>query len=130
MSSRFRRVLAILLCGIWVNASEFFRNEILLKADWVRHYRSLGLVFPSEPVNSALWIVWGFLFALVIFFITRRFNLWQSALLSWLTAFVLMWFVLFNLNVLPVPILVFAVPLSLIEAGLGAYICIRISPHA
>jgi len=128
MEQPFRRILAVVLCGIWVNASEFFRNEILLKTQWDGYYRSMGLVFPSAPLNGLIWMIWGFLFALAIYLMTRRFSLVQSALLSWSMAFVLMWLVIFNLSVLPLSILVFAVPLSLLETFLGAYICIRISP--
>jgi len=130
MNMQFRRVLAIGMAGVWVNASEFFRNEILLKTYWVDHYRAAGMLFPSGPLNGVVWIVWGFLFATAIYFLTRRFNWIQSALLIWLMAFVLMWLVIFNLNVLPAPILVFTVPLSLLESFLGSYICIRISPNA
>lgn len=34
-----------------------------------------------------------------------------------------------NLSVLPVSILVYAVPLSLLEAFIGSYICKKISPN-
>ena len=52
MNPQTRRIIAIMLAGIWVNASEFLRNEVLLKTYWVEHYRSLGMVFPSEPQNG------------------------------------------------------------------------------
>jgi hypothetical protein len=42
---------------------------------------------------------------------------------------VLMWLVTLNLNVLPGAMLMYAVPLSLLEAFLGSYLCIKISPH-
>jgi uncharacterized protein YybS (DUF2232 family) len=44
-------------------------------------------------------------------------------------AFVLMWIVTWNLNVLPGAILIYAVPLSLLEAFIGSYICIKMSPN-
>jgi hypothetical protein len=118
-----------MLTGIWVNASEFFRNEILLKKYWVDYYKSLGMTFPSAPLNGVVWIVWGFLFGLAIYLISRKFSLMQTALISWLMAFVLMWIVTWNLNVLPIAILVYGVPLSLIEAFIGSYICKKISPN-
>ncbi len=43
-------------------------------------------------------------------------------------AFVLMWVVTLNLNVLPIAILVYAVPLSLLETFIGAYLCTKIAP--
>lgn len=129
MNVRSKSIIAIFLAGVWVNASEFFRNEILLKKYWIEHYQSLGLVFPSSPVNGILWMVWGFLLALAVYLISRKFNLLQTTLLGWITAFVLMWMVLWNLNVLPVPIFVYAVPLSLPEVLIASYICRKISPR-
>ncbi len=129
MNKQLRSIIAVILTCIWVNASEFFRNEILLKTYWVDHYQSLGNAFPSEPKNGMIWFAWGLLFAIAIYLISKKFNLIQMALISWLMAFVLMWVVTLNLNVLPIAILIYAVPLSLFEAFLGSYICIKISPN-
>jgi hypothetical protein len=120
-------MITILLAGVWVNASEFFRNEILLKTYWVNHYQSLGMTFPSEPLNSMIWMVWGFLFAGSVYILSGKFNLIQTTLLSWFTGFVLMWPVTWNLSVLPIAILIYAVPLSLLEAFVGSYICHKMS---
>jgi hypothetical protein len=46
--------LPVLLATIWISISEFVRNEFLLKAYWTDHYESMGLVFPSEPINGAV----------------------------------------------------------------------------
>ncbi len=121
-------MMAVILTGIWVNASEFLRNEVLVKTYWVDHYRALGLTFPSEPMNGLLWVAWGFLFAETVYLISRRFTLIQAALISWFMAFYLMWVVIFNLNVLPVAIPVYAVPLSLLEVFVGSYISLKVSP--
>jgi len=128
MNTKVRSILAVFLTGLWVNASEFFRNEILLKGCWVSHYRSLGMTFPSGPVNSMIWAVWGVLFSLAIYVMSRRFSLLQTALLSWFAGFVLMWIVTLNLNVLPAAILVYAVPLGMLEAFVGSWICLKTSP--
>ncbi|MDD8019326.1 MAG: hypothetical protein PHP42_13220 [Bacteroidota bacterium] len=130
MKLQSRNILTILLSGLWINASEFFRNEVLLKSYWVSHYQSLGLTFPSAPINGMMWIAWGFLFAIAIYIISRKFDLIQTTLLGWFTAFVLMWVVTWNLNVLPISILLYAVPLSLLESFVGAYICGKMSPSA
>jgi ABC-type multidrug transport system fused ATPase/permease subunit len=127
MNVKLRSIMAIILMGIWVNASEFLRNQVLLKTYWVQHYQSLGMTFPAEPKNGLMWIAWGFLFAMAIYLISRKFNLIHTTLISWFVAFVLMWIVTWNLNVLPIAILIYAVPLSLLEAFIGSYICIKIS---
>ena len=129
MNLQFRNIMAVILTGIWVNASEFFRNEVLLKTYWIDHYRSLGMTFPSEPLNGMIWVAWGFLFAITIYIISRKFDLIKTTLISWFMAFVLMWIVTWNLNVLPSAILIYAVPLSLLEAFIGSYICIKMSPN-
>jgi hypothetical protein len=128
MNLQSRNVYAVILTGIWVNASEFFRNEFFLKKDWIDYYKSLGMTFPSKPLNGMVWMAWGFLFAAAIYLISRKFNLLQTTLISWLLGFVLMWLVIWNLNVLPTAILIYAVPLSLLEVFIGSYICKKISP--
>ena len=129
MNLQSRSIMAVILTGIWVNASEFFRNEVILKKYWIDHYQSLGMTFPSEPKNGIIWVAWGFLFAIAIYIISRKFNLIQTTLVSWFMAFVLMWIVTWNLNVLPSAILIYAVPLSLLEAFMSSCICIKMSPN-
>jgi hypothetical protein len=129
MSFLRRVILPIVLAGVWVSASEFVRNELLFKSYWTGHYQGLGLVFPSEPVNGALWVVWSFLFAIAVFVVSRRFGLLATFLLGWLFAFPLMWIVIWNLAVLPTGLLYLAVPLSLLEAFIAALVCTRMSPR-
>jgi predicted neutral ceramidase superfamily lipid hydrolase len=128
MNWQTRNISAVILTGIWVNACEFIRNEILLKKYWIDHYRSLGMTFPRETINGLMWVAWGFLFAIAIFIISGKFKLMQATFISWFMAFVLMWIVAYNLNVLPVHILIYAVPFSLLETLIGSYICIKLSP--
>jgi hypothetical protein len=122
-----KTALPIFLATIWIAASEFVRNELLLKSHWSGHYAKLGLVFPSEPINGAFWGLWSFLFAVGIYIMSRRFTLIQTAGLSWFVGFVLMWVVIGNLGVLPYGLLVFAVPLSLLESLIATCIIIRLS---
>ena len=120
-------ILPILLTTIWISISEFVRNEILLKRYWTEHYQSLGLTFPSETINGAVWGLWSFLFSIAIYLIAKKFSLLQTTFLSWFVAFVLMWVVTGNMGVLPYNILYFAIPLSLLEAFLASFIIKRLS---
>ena len=122
-----KNVLSILVATIWISLSEFFRNEVLLKSFWTDHYQSLGLVFPSEAINGIVWGIWSLLLAVAIFMINKKFNLLQTIFLSWLMAFLMMWIVIGNLNVLPIGILLFAIPLSLLEIYLAALIVNKFS---
>lgn len=123
-----RSLASVFVAGIWVNASEFLRNELVLKPMWLAHYRALGLVFPSTPGHAAVWVIWGFLFAAILHLLSRRFGLVATTFIAWLAGFVLMWLATWNLGVLPVGILFAAVPLSMLECLVGAYLCTRIAP--
>lgn len=119
----FRKtILPILLATTWISISEFGRNEFLLKHYWTEHYQKLGLVFPSEPINGAMWGVWSLCFAISIFVIAKKFSFWQTVLLSWIVGFILMWISISNLGVLPLGILYYAVPLSVLEVIIATLI--------
>jgi len=122
-----KTVLPIFVAAVWIGVSEFARGQFLLKSYWVDHYAKLGLVFPMKPVNGAVWGVWSLLFAVAVYIISRKFSLVQTFLLAWFVAFVLMWVVIGNLGVLPYGLLVFAVPLSLLEAFVAACIVKKLS---
>jgi hypothetical protein len=117
-----KTVLPIVLATAWICLSEFARNQFLLKSYWTAHYASLGLVFPEKPLNGALWGAWSLLFAVAVYVMAKKFTLVQTTLLAWLVGFVMMWVVIGNLGVLPLGLLPFAVPLSLLEAFLAALI--------
>ena len=119
-------ILPVLSATIWISLSEFVRNEFILKSQWINHYEELGLNFPSEAINGAIWGLWSLCFAISIFIISSRFNLLQTTLLSWFVGFVLMWIVTGNMLVLPLNILYVAIPLSLLEAFLAAFIIFKL----
>jgi hypothetical protein len=125
-----KTILPILLATTWISISEFARNEFLLKSYWTNHYEKLGLVFPSEPINGAVWGLWSLCFAIVVFIIAKKFTLLQTTLLSWFVGFVLMWISSGNMGVLPFGILPFAIPLSFLEAFLASLIVKKLAKEA
>lgn len=124
-----KTLLAILLSTIWISLSEFIRNEFLLKSNWTEHYEGMGLIFPSEPINGAIWGIWSLCFAISIYAISQKFTLIQTALLSWFFGFVLMWLVVGNMGVLPFEILALAIPLSILEAFVASWICYKLKQN-
>jgi len=127
MFSLRKNLLPVLLAGIWISISEFVRNELLLKNHWVDHYNNMVLVFPSEPINGAVWGIWSLLFTIGIYIIYRKFKFWETVFLSWFLAFVLMWLVLGNMNVLPFKLLIYAIPLSILECLVAVFIIDRLT---
>lgn len=118
-----KAILAVVLAGIWVGLCEFVRNQFVLASQWQNHYRSMGLEFPSSPINGMMWMVWSFLMAGTAFAISRRFSLWQTTLITWIMGYVMMWVVIWNLAVMPLGILPIAAPFSFVEALGAALIC-------
>lgn len=116
-------VLPIFLTGIWINISETIRWIFLIEDYWIEYYDKLDLIFPNEPINTIIWVIWGFLFATIIFALSKKFNLLITTILSWFAVFVMMWLVVWNVGVLPVEMLWYNVPLSLFETFIGAIIC-------
>jgi hypothetical protein len=115
-------ILAILLSGLWINISEFVRNEFVFKYYWIDHFDSIGLNFETLPINGVLWGVWGFLLAYVLYELLQKFSLKKSIIFTWIPSFLMMWIVIFNLQTLPLDILIFAVPLSLLEIFIAGII--------
>ena len=117
-----KTILPVLLATIWISISEFARNEFLVKSYWTKHYQDLGLHFPSESINGAVWGIWSLLFAITIFIIAKKFTVIQTTFLSWFVAFVMMWIVIGNLGVLPYGLLLYAIPLSILESFIATLI--------
>lgn len=115
-------IVKIVLAGLWITLSEFLRNEILFKNYWVNHFNSLGLVFQTTPVNGIGWLIWSFILAFNIYRLLLRLCFWEVFGLTWLMAFVMMWITCFNLQVLPVSLLLLAVPLSMLEVAVAELI--------
>ena len=119
-------LVPVVAAGLWVTISEFVRNELLLKPYWTAHYAELGLVFPSEPANGIVWMIWSLCFAGLIFAIRQRFTFPETLGLCWAAGFLLMWLVTGNMAVLPCGILPYAIPLSVLEVGVAIWIIDRL----
>lgn len=90
---------------------------------WIEHYEQLGLTFPGEALNMVTWMIWGFLYATLIFILAKKFNLLQTMLIVWSAVFFMMWIVVWNVGILPVDMLGYNIPLSLLEAYIAVLIC-------
>jgi len=120
-----RKLFAVVAAGIWIIISEFLRNEVLFKSYWMEHFRGLGLSFETLPINGVFWSLWSFGQAYLILRLLEKFSFPDTVLLAWLVCFPMMWLVLFNLQVLPVALLLFAVPLSLFEVVVAGWIVVK-----
>lgn len=122
MKKKKLKILSVILAGLWITISEFVRNEFLLKSYWTDHYNQLGLKFETLPINGVLWMVWSFVFAFFMYKLLKKFSLKETLCISWIGIFVLMWISSFNLQTLPLKLLYFAIPLSVLEVFVAGFI--------
>ena len=115
--------LAVVASGVWMNLSEFIRNEFVIKHVWVKGFEEIGLSFPSAPVNGLVWVIWAFVFCAVLAVLNMKFNALKSTLICWVTGFGLLWIAMWNIGILPKGLLYWAVPWSLVEVYVAAIIC-------
>jgi hypothetical protein len=116
MSENSKKIILTLgLATLWITISEFLRNEFLFKSYWINHFESLGLTFETLSINGILWLIWSFGLAFLILKLLEKFSFKETIFLSWISAFLMMWITTYNLQVLPVGLLIFAIPLSLFE---------------
>jgi hypothetical protein len=121
-----RYLLAVFAAGVWMNLSEFIRNELLLKDRWVAGFKDIGLSFPSEPLNGAVWALWAFVFVAFLTQVSTKFDVISSTIISWSLGFVLLWVAVWNMGILPSGFLYWAVPWSFVEVYVAALIINRI----
>lgn len=130
MSHLKKSVLPILVTGLWINISETILWIFLVKSYWIDRFDKLNIQYIEEPINMAVWGIWGFSYATVIFILAKKFTLIQTTLLSWSMVFVMMWMVVWNVGVLPTKMLWFNAPLSLIVTFVAVWICKKMMPKA
>ncbi|MBN8292871.1 hypothetical protein JI664_12930 [Rhodobacter sp. NTK016B] len=112
----------IIVAALWIVISEFVRNEFLLKSYWERHYSDMGLAFPDAALNGATWALWSLCLSVLLWMLLKRFALIEGIGVAWFAGFLMMWVVTGNLGVLPFALLLYAVPLSLLEVAGAALI--------
>ena len=115
-------ILAVLGAGICMNISEFLRNELLFKDKWVTGFQNLGLTFPSDPINGAIWGLWSFIMCSIIVALLTHMSILKTTVITWTLGFVLMWVAMLNLGLFPDGLLTVAVPWSFLEVYLSAWI--------
>jgi hypothetical protein len=63
----------------------------------------------------------------MIVYLLHKLSAFQTAVVSWIFGFLMMWLVASNLIVLPMALLLFAIPLSIIEVTVAVFLSRRIS---
>ncbi len=119
-------ILAIFISGLWMNLSEFIRNELVIKNIWVDGFNEIGLTFPSAPINGATWGIWAFIFVGALSMLCKKFSVIESTLIAWVIGFVLLWIAMWNMGVLPKHLLYWAIPWSFLEVYIAALICTKL----
>lgn len=126
MANFKKTIWQILLVSIWINIFETIRWMLFARPYIDMHFKAANLILPNEPVNNILWLIWGIIIAVMIFIISKKFNVLETTFIVWITVYILHWIALWNMTVLPINILWLAVPLTFINVLVGALICSRL----
>lgn len=129
MAVKIRPLWQVLLLAVWINLAETVRWVLYTRPRFEAHYQRLGLELPNTPLNGILWMIWGIILATVVFMVARRFTLFQTTMITWFAAFVLVWIALWNCAVLPLEILPVVGPLSLGTMFIAALIARKLQPQ-
>ena len=127
MSHLKKTILPMLLTGIWINTSITIGWILILESYWIDKYQSLNLVFPTGLINNIAWMIWGFMLAIIIFIISKKFSPVQTTFLAWFVSFIMPWTMIWTIGVLPTGMLLFNIPNTLFVTYIGALICKRLT---
>lgn len=126
MANFKKAIWQILLVSLWINVFETLRWMLFSKPDIDMHFKAANLVLPNGPMNNILWLIWGIIIAIMIYIISKKYKVLQTTFIVWITVYILHWIALWNFSVLPINILLLAVPLTFINVFVGALICKRL----
>jgi hypothetical protein len=116
----------ILVVALWINLAETVRWILFAKPQFDEFYRTMGLVMPNAPANNILWVVWGIILAYTVYTLSESFSLLKATLVTWCAVYVMIWISLWNSAVLPAGLLFTAVPLTLFNLFIAAWISKRL----
>ena len=125
MTNFKKTIWQILLVSLWINVYETLRWMLFAKPDIDRYFKTANIVLPNGVINNILWLIWGIIIAVIIFIISKKFKVLQTTFIVWITVYVMHWIALWNFAVLPINILLLAVPLTFINVFVGALICAK-----
>ncbi len=108
---------------------QFVQNQLLFLGLWQSLFEDHGQTFATAPVNGFLWTVWSVLHAYIVreFLVVRTFP--RAVVGAWFVSFPMMWSALYNLQALPLRLLLAAVPISLAGTFASAKIILRLDPE-
>lgn len=130
MTGKLKPLWHVLLLAIWINIAETVRWVLYSKPQFEAHFQRMGLELPNTPLNGILWMAWGTTIAFVVYMVAQKFTLFQTTIITWLAAFVLVWIALWNSTVLPLEILPVVIPLSLVTMFIAALIAKKLQPQS
>jgi len=112
----------VLLVAIWINLSGSVRWMLFARPKFQALYKGMGLAYPNTPLINILWVVWAVLAAVLVVFLSKKFGILPTIVLSWLVIFAMTWIVQWNSAVFPLALLWIVVPWSLAEVFIAALI--------
>ena len=120
-----------LLNFIWINLSEVFRYFVFVMPMMQKAFPQIDGIAQMSPGILAIWGLWDtilvFVSTMICWLFLDRFgdslkHAFLSGTLVWFSVFVLFWLGNLNMKLAPVSVLLIALPLSLFEMLVAAYL--------
>ena len=122
MKNYIKTIWLVIIISIWINIAETLRWILFAKPYFIKHFINRNIEPPGGALYLIIWFVWGILISVIIFFISKKFSLLKSTLIIWFAVFSGIWIMLFNLNVITVPILLILMSFCFVEILIGVLI--------
>lgn len=124
-----------LITSIWVNLSEVFRYFIIVMPTMRRDLAEIPDVAPMDLLVFSIWGIWDTVLTASIVFITWLCNhvyventrsILVSGMVCWVMFFLLFWIGMVNMNLASPELLLFTLPLSMLETFVAAWIALKL----
>lgn len=126
-----KNAIAILAAAVWISLLEFLRDQYFVQSYRIEQNQLHGFMYREEPLMGSASGIWSLFLAIFIFLMTRKLNQWHATIAAFTGCVLLMWIINGDLRVLPARLLLFALPLIVLESFMAVWIIRKISPaHA
>lgn len=123
-----KNAIAILAAAVWLSLLEFLRDQYLVQSYRIEQNQLHGSMYREEPLMGSAAGIWSLFLAIYIFLVTRKLGNWYATIAAFSGCLLLMWVINGDLRVMPVRLILFAIPLILLESFIAVWIIRRISP--
>jgi hypothetical protein len=101
---------------VWISGCEYGINQVWLKSQWDDYFGAIGVTYPGDITNLALWAGWCLAYAIAMRMMLARFGALFAGIITWILVFGLTMISLSNFGMMDTEMLKLFAMGSLAEA--------------